>query len=68
MNKERVREIIFGMHTKAGKQFDIILLFAIIISVIGVILSSDLEIEKEYGTILYVSEWIFSMAKTKPHP
>ena len=64
MNKERIREIIFGINTKAGKQFDIILLSAILISVIGIILSSDIEIEKEYGTLLYVVEWIFTLLFT----
>ena len=64
MNKEKIREIIFGMNTKAGKQFDIILLSAILISVIGIILSSDIEIEKKYGTLLYVIEWIFTILFT----
>jgi len=64
MNKEKIREIIFGMNTKAGKQFDIILLSAILISVIGIILSSDIEIEKKYGTLLYVIEWIFTLLFT----
>ena len=41
MNKKRLQEIIFGYKTKAGKTFDIILLAAIIISVVGVMLDSD---------------------------
>ena len=64
MNKEKIREIIFGINTKAGKQFDIILLSAILLSVIGIILSSDIEIEKKYGTLLYVIEWIFTILFT----
>ena len=64
MNKEKIREIIFGMNTKAGKEFDIILLFAILLSVIGIIISSDIEIEKQYGSLLYVTEWIFTLLFT----
>ena len=41
MQKEKLREIIFGYRTTAGKRFDIILLSIIIISVIGLILDSD---------------------------
>ena len=64
MNKEKIREIIFGMNTKAGKQFDIILLSAILLSVIGIIISSDIDIEKEYGSLLYIAEWIFTIIFT----
>ena len=49
MDKEKIREVIFGINTKAGKRFDLILLGVIIISVIGIIISSDVEIEKKYG-------------------
>ena len=49
MNKQKLREIIFGYRTKAGKRFDVILLIAIIISVIAVMLDSDKEIHKHYG-------------------
>jgi voltage-gated potassium channel len=64
MNKEKIREIIFGINTKGGKQFDLILLAVIIISVIGIIISSDVGIEKKYGTILYIAEWIFTLLFT----
>ena len=64
MKKEKIQEIIFGINTKAGKQFDLILLIIIIISVIGVILSSDTEIEEKYGPFLYIAEWIFTLLFT----
>ena len=64
MNKERIREIIFGINTKRGRQFDLVLLLAIIISVIGIILSSDVAIEKKYGLTLYIAEWIFTILFT----
>jgi voltage-gated potassium channel len=64
MTKEKIREIIFGINTKAGKRFDLILLVIIIISVIGIIISSDAEIEEKYGNLLNVAEWIFTLLFT----
>tara|TARA_B100000902_G_scaffold119129_1_gene119560 strand:- start:46 stop:873 length:828 start_codon:yes stop_codon:yes gene_type:complete len=61
MTKEKLREIIFGYRTRAGKIFDITLLAAIIISVIGVILDSDKKIHYEYGSLLMTIEWVFTI-------
>ena len=61
MSREKLREIIFGYRTKAGKTFDVILLAAIIISVIGVILDSDKNIHLKYGKLLMITEWIFTI-------
>ena len=61
MYKEKLREVIFGYHTKTGKRFDIILLTAITISVIGVMLDSDKNIHQKYGKILYIIEWLFTI-------
>lgn len=59
--REKLREIIFGYRTRSGKIFDVILLAAIIISVIGVILDSDKEIHQRYGPLLMTIEWIFTI-------
>ena len=64
MNKQKLREIIFGYRTKAGKRFDVILLLAIIISVIAVMLDSDKEIHKHYGGLLLIAEWFFTLLFT----
>ena len=64
MNKQKLREIIFGYRTKAGKRFDVILLLAIIISVIAVMLDSDKEIHKQYGRLLLIAEWVFTLLFT----
>jgi len=61
MNKYKLREIIFGYRTKAGKTFDVVLLSAIIISVICVMLDSDKNIHKQYGPLLLTIEWIFTI-------
>tara|TARA_B100001250_G_C19717510_1_gene752232 strand:- start:57 stop:881 length:825 start_codon:yes stop_codon:yes gene_type:complete len=64
MDKEKLREVIFGYRTKAGKRFDIILLVAIIISVIGVMLDSDKNIHLKYGGFLSIIEWVFTILFT----
>ena len=64
MNKQKLREVIFGYRTKAGKMFDVILLLAIIISVTAVMLDSDKEIHKQYGRLLLIAEWVFTLLFT----
>ena len=64
MNKQKLREIIFGYRTKAGKRFDVILLVAILISVIAVMLDSDKEIHEHYGRLLLIAEWFFTLLFT----
>ena len=50
--RDKLREIIFGYRTRAGKNFDIVLLVAIILSLVGVIMDSDKEIHNKYGFLL----------------
>ena len=64
MNKQKLKEIIFGYRTKAGKRFDVILLLVIIISVMAVMLDSDKEIHKQYGRLLLIAEWVFTLLFT----
>ena len=59
--KKRVHEIIFEADTKNGKLFDVILLAAILLSIIGVMLESVDEIDKEYHEIIMVFEWGFTI-------
>ena len=61
MYKEKLQEVIFGYKTRAGKRFDIILLTAITISVIGVMLDSDKNIHQQYGKLLFIIEWAFTI-------
>jgi len=60
----RMHEIIFESDTRAGKAFDVVLLWAIIISVAAVMLESVREIEAEYGTMLRAVEWFFTVLFT----
>jgi voltage-gated potassium channel len=62
--KAKIHEIIFEADTPAGKAFDIWLLIAIILSVLTVVLESVSSIRSEFGHILYVLEWIFTILFT----
>ncbi len=64
MDKNRIHEIIFEADTKEGKLFDVILLIMILLSVLGVILSSVQEIEQRFGDVLRFFEWIFTLLFT----
>lgn len=55
---------IFGAHTKRGRQFDLILLWLIIISVIVVCLESVPSIRKNYHGILHFLEAFFTLVFT----
>ena len=61
MFRDKLREIIFGYRTRAGKIFDIVLLAAIILSLVGVIMDSDKEIHNKYGSVLLTIEWVFTI-------
>jgi len=58
--RERWREIIFEADTKAGRVFDILLLWSIGFSVAAVMLESVAEIRTGYGPALLAVEWFFT--------
>ena len=62
--KQKVHEIIFEADTVTGKLFDVILLAAILLSIIGVMLESVDEIDKKYHEIIMVFEWGFTILFT----
>jgi voltage-gated potassium channel len=62
--RERLYEVIFGTDTPAGKAFDVILIWSILISVACVILESVPTIRDAYGSILYGIEWFFTVLFT----
>lgn len=59
--KSKLHEIIFGTHTKAGKNFDVALLVLIVFSVIVVLIESVPEWRTQYGVELHTIEWIFTI-------
>lgn len=62
--KEKLHTVIFGTDTFWGKTFDVILLLCILLSIVVVMLESVSSIKAEYGELLYIIEWIFTILFT----
>lgn len=62
--KAKLYNIIFGTDTKLGKLFDIILLWAILLSILIVIFESLKSLRTEYSTFFIYSEWFFTILFT----
>lgn len=62
--RARLHRIIFGVKTPAGKAFDVCLLWAILLSVLVVLLESVPTIREEHGLALRIAEWIFTILFT----
>ena len=58
--QHRLHEIIYESNTKAGKVFDVSLLFLIIVSIVVVMLDSVFRWHLEYGQFFLVLEWTFT--------
>lgn len=59
-----LHEVIFEADTPLGKAFDVVLLWAIILSVLAVSLESVQSIREQYGSILVGVEWFFTILFT----
>ena len=62
--RQKIKIIIFGTDTKAGKLFDEILIVSIILSILTVLLESVSEYRYQYGQILNYAEWFFTILFT----
>lgn len=62
--RKRLHEIIFEADTRAGRTFDIVLLWLIVTSVIIVMLESVKSLRNDYGEAFYYLEWIFTLLFT----
>jgi voltage-gated potassium channel len=62
--KEKLYEIIFEADTRAGKNFDIVLLIIILLSVMLVLLESVSSIRKDHHEFLVLMEWIITVIFT----
>ena len=62
--REKIKIVIFGTNTPAGKLFDLILIISILISVSFVMLDSITELNEKYGTIFKISEFVFTLLFT----
>ncbi|MGB0916136.1 MAG: ion transporter [Flavobacteriales bacterium] len=56
-----IEEIIFGVETRWGKGFDVVLLWTIVASLIAIMLESIPSFRDAHGGLLYTIEWIFTI-------
>jgi len=57
----RLHELIFESSTAAGRAFDVILIWAILLSVAVVMLESIRSLRADWGEILFAAEWMFTL-------
>lgn len=59
--RNRLHEIVFESDTFAGRVFDLIVIWLIVLSLLTVTLESVREIREDYGDILFYAEWFFTI-------
>jgi voltage-gated potassium channel len=62
--KNKIFVIIFGTDTRAGRKFDVILLWMIIVSVIIVVLESVSTLQEAHKQLFITTEWFFTIIFT----
>lgn len=62
--KSKLHEIIYEADTPAGKAFDVVLLFVILLSIVIVMLESVKSINAAYFEYFYITEWIITIIFT----
>ena len=56
-----VEEVIFGVETRWGKGFDVVLLWAIVLSLVAIMFESIPSFREAHGASLYAIEWVFTI-------
>ena len=62
--RDRAHEVIFEADTTAGRTFDMVLLWVIVLSVLAVVLESVTSIQAQHGGLLRGAEWGFTLLFT----
>jgi voltage-gated potassium channel len=62
--RARLHEVIFEADTRAGRLFDLALIWLILLSVATVILESIREVREQYTGPLHAIEWLFTLLFT----
>jgi voltage-gated potassium channel len=62
--RRKLYDVIFGIHTPAGRAFDVALITTIVISVLAVMLDSVKSTHQHYGWLFDVGEWVFTATFT----
>ena len=59
--KDRLHEIIYEADTPAGKLFDVVLLWLIVLSVVLVMLESVEDINARFQEFFNIAEWVITI-------
>lgn len=59
--RERLYKVVFETDTKAGRQFDVVLLWTILLSIIVVMLESIPDVSKAYQESFTIIEWALTI-------
>lgn len=62
--REYLYEVIFGTDTPAGKRFDLVLIYMILLSVAALMLDSVGAVHQRFGGLLFLVEWGFTLIFT----
>ena len=62
--RHRLHEVIFEADTSGGKAFDLMLIVCIALSIVVIMLDSIQALHEQYGSLLYVAEWGFTLLFT----
>ena len=62
--RTKLYDIIFGINSKAGRTFDIVLLLLILISVLTIMFDSVPAWHARFSEVLYIIEWVFTIIFT----
>lgn len=62
--KHRLYTIVFEADSRAGRIFDVCLIYAIVLSLVVVMLDSVAEISRRYHQLLFALEWFFTVLFT----
>lgn len=62
--RARLHEVIFESDTRAGRHFDLTLIWLILLSIATVVLESVREVREQHGTLLQALEWVFTLLFT----
>ena len=62
--RARMHEVIFGIDTPAGRNFDIALVCVVMLSIVVVMLESVPHIGSRYAGVMHALEWLFTLLFT----
>ena len=62
--RQRLYQVIFQADTRAGRLFDLVLIWLILTSVLVVVLDSVASVRDRYGPALHAAEWAFTLLFT----